>query len=797
MAHEGKKLYEFGPFRLDAEKRLLLRDDEPVPLQLKAFETLLVLVRNSQQVVLKDELMKAVWPDTFVEESNLAQNIFVLRKTLAASSGPEGPQRYIATIPGRGYRFAEKVQVVDGAVEETLVIERHTRSHLVIEEAAALAPLPSRRRSLRTFVLSGVVAALIIATTIVFYIRRASKLTEKDTIVLADFANSTGDPVFDGALRQGLSAQLEQSPFLNLLSDQRIAQTLSLMTQPKDVRLSPELAREVCQRTASAAVLDGAIAEIGTRYLLTLKATSRATGDSLASTEAEASDKNHVLDALSKVATEIRGKLGESLATVQKFDVALPQATTPSLEALKALSAGEKFLYRREAASAPPYFQRALELDPNFATGYVKLGLTYYTLSEPGRARECFAKAFALKEHTSERERMAIAALYYAYATGELERAIQELQQEVEIYKIAPAYNALGDLYARVGQYDKSADSAHILLELDPDGKFGFVNLGLADLALQNFDGVRQVVQRAQARGVDTYLLHDDLYTISFLQADSAGMAEQQRWFSSQPVYENQGLALEAFTAAYVGRVNKARQLTRSAVDSAERADNKEDAAIYEASGALQQAAYGNSPEARQSALEALKLAPGNPSVVVQAALAFADIGETAQARELAQEMDKRFPLDTQLQQLGLPAIEAQLQLRQRQPELALNTLRRGLLIEFANTTFSSINASCLYPTYMRGQAYLATGQGAAAAAEFQKILDHRGIVGNCWTGALARLGSARANGLQSGASKGADADAARLRALAAYRDFLALWKDADPDIPVYLQAQAEYRKLQ
>jgi eukaryotic-like serine/threonine-protein kinase len=797
MTNQGKELYEFGPFRLDAEKRLLLRDDQPVPLQLKAFETLLVLVRNSQQVMLKDDLMNAVWPDTFVEESNLTQNIFVLRKTLAASGGPEGHQRYIATIPGRGYRFAEKVQVIGGE-ENELVIERHTQSRLVIEErATALAALPRPRGSLRTFAISGAVVALIVTATAVFYIRPTPKLTEKDTIVLADFANSTGDPVFDGSLRQGLSVQLEQSPFLNLLSDQRIAQTLSLMTQPKDARLSPESAREVCQRTGSAAVLDGAIAEIGTRYLLTVRAINCTTGDSFASAEAQASDKNHVLDALSKVATEIRSKLGESLATVQNFDVTLAQATTPSLEALKALSVGEKFLYQREAASAPPYFQRALELDPNFAMAYVKLGLTYYTLSEPGRARECFARAFTLKEHTSEREKMEIAALYYAYATGELVRAIQELQQEVEIYKIAPAYNALSDLYARVGQYDKSADSARMLLALDPGSKFGFVNLAWANLALQNFVAVQEAVERAQARGLDTYLLHDDLYTVNFLQADSAGMAGQQKWFSSQRVYENQGLALEAFTAAYVGHVNRARELTRSAIESAVRVDNKEDAAMYGASGALQEAVYGNSAEARQSASEALKLAPGNPSVAVQAALAFAVIGESARARELAQEMDKRFSLDTQLQRLGLPAIEAQLQLGRREPELALNTLRPGLSVEFANTTFSSINASCLYPTFIRGQAYLATGQGAAAAAEFQKILDHKGIVGNCWTGALAHLGVARANTLQEKTSQGADADAARVRALAAYKDFFSLWKDADPDIPILKQTKAEYAKLQ
>jgi len=518
MSSQGKQLYEFGPFRLDPEKRVLLREKQPVPLQLKAFETLLVLVRNSEQVVLKDDLMKAVWPDTFVEESNLAQNIFVLRKTLG---GTVGDHRYIVAIPGRGYRFAEKARLISEE-EESLVVESHSRTRVVIDESfqdaekAAITPERAARGTLWKVVFGATMLVVVVAAGSYWYLRRPPKLTDKDMLVLADFANTTGDPVFDGALRQGLSVQLEQSPFLNVLSNQRIAQTLSLMTQPKDSRLSPELAREVCQRTASTAVLDGTIAQIGTRYLLTLTAINCSTGDMLASAEAKADDKDHVLDALGTVASDIRPKLGESLATVRKFDVTLRQATTSSLEALKALTVGEKFLYQKDTASAVPYFQRALELDPNFAMAYMQLGITYYSLSEPGRAKECFAKAFLLREHTSEREKLQIASAYYGHVTGEIDKAIQALQEVIEIYKHSSSYNGLTDLYARLGQYEKSADAARMLLTLDSYKNFGFVGLALDDMALQNFSGARQIIQQAQARAVDSYFLHIELYTLSF-----------------------------------------------------------------------------------------------------------------------------------------------------------------------------------------------------------------------------------------------------------------------------------------
>jgi len=800
MPNKTRHLYEFGPFRLDPDHRLLLRENQPVPLQPKAFDILLVLIEKSEKVVLKDDLLKTVWPDTFVEESNLAQNIFVLRKTLGASGGD---RRYIVTHPGRGYSFVEKVMVVPDGVpegagqeEESLVVESHTRSRLVIEERSGpLLALQTKGRKLR-WVLVSVAAAAAIVLMAYFLLARKPRIADRDMIVLADFANQTDDPVFDDTLKTALGIALEQSPFLNTLSDNRVRRILRLMARPADTKITRDVAREICQRAGGKAYIAGSIAQLGTQYVLTLEALNCQSGDTMAERQVAAASKEKVLDALGGATTKLRSALGESLATVQKFDAALPQATTSSLEALKAYSLGEKFFYRRDLASAPAYFQRALELDPNFAMAYVQLGLSYYSLGQPGRAREYFAKAISLQRRTSEIEKMKINGLYYAYATGELDKAIQALQQEVEIYKISPAYNALSDLYTRIGQYENSADAAHKLLSLDPSDQFGYGSLALDDLALQNFSGTRQIVQQAQARAVDNYFLRMYLYTVAFLQVDAGGMTEQQQWFASHSEYENYGLALTADTEAYFGHLNKARELTRLAAESAVRADNKENAAMYRANGALREAAYGNPVEAKQSAAQALELSPGSPGVAVQAALAFAMTGERARAVSLVQELNKRFPLETQLQSLGLPAIEAQLQLARRNPDLALNTLRAGLPIEFANATFSTNNTSCLYPTYIRGQAYLAVGQGSAAAAEFQKIMDHSGIVWNCWTGALAHLGMARANALQEKESKGADADAARVRALAAYTDFLTLWKDAEPEIPILVQAKTEYAKL-
>jgi eukaryotic-like serine/threonine-protein kinase len=627
-----------------------------------------------------------------------------------------------------------------------------------------------------------------------YFARKAQALTEKDTIVLSDFTNTTGDAIFDDTLKTALNVSLRQSPFLNVLSDSEVAKNLKLMTRPADTKLTPGLARELCQRAGSKAYLAGTIGSLGSEYVLGLKAVNCRSGDTLAEEQLTAAAKEKVLDTLGEAASKLRGELGESLATVQKLDVPLEQATTSSLEALQAFSLGVKALNEKGAAAALPYHQRAIQLDPNFAIGYRTVGNDYSSLGELGRASEYYTKAFQLREHASEREKLVIAAEYYAGVTGELDKAAQTYQEEIESYpRVGGAYVNLGIVYSEQGQYEKAVEVTRQALRLAP-GENNYGNLANFTLALQRFDETRQVIHEAQARKLDNFILRNALYALAFLGSDSAAMAEQQRWFAGKPE-ENSGLALASDTEAYGGHVGKARELTKRAVDSAIRADSKENGAIWQAIAAQWKAAYGNPVDARQSAAEALKLVPASQGVEVEAALAFTMAGDTPRAESLAQDLGKRYPLDTQMQSLWLPAIQAQVALNKKNPAAALNTLQAASPIELGLIPFVA-NISCLYHVYVRGEAYLATGQGSAAAAEFQKILDHSGIVWNCWTGALARLGVARANALQAKTSQGADADAARVRALAAYKDFLSLWKDADPDIPILKEAKAEYAKL-
>ena len=639
--------------------------------------------------------------------------------------------------------------------------------------------------------------ALLIAGGLYYRSHQSKRLTEKDTIVLTDFANSTGDTIFDDTLKTALNVSLRQSPFLNVLSDSQVAKTLQQMTRPAGTKLTPEVARELCLRAGNKAYIAGSIGSLGSEYVLGLKAVNCQSGDTLAEEQMTAASKEKVLDALGGAASKLRGELGESLATVQKFDVPLAEATTSSLDALKAYSLGIKASNEKGSAAAVPYDQRAIELDPNFAIGYWAVGSDYFSLGELRRASEYFTRAFQLREHASERERLTIAANYYRDVTGELDKAVQTYQEEIESYpRVAGEYGNLGVAFALQGQYDKAAEITRQAVRLKPDSGDAAGNLADYTLALQRFDETRQIIHEAQARKLDDLVMRDALYALAFLGADSAGMAEQQQWFAGKPDYENFGLALASDTEAYGGHLGKARELTKRAVDSAIRADSKETGAIWQANAALQQAAYGNATEARQSAAEALELAPASQGVESEAALAFAMAGDTARAESLAQDLGKRFPLDTQMQSLWLPAIQSQLALDRKSPASALNALRAASPIELGLIPFGN-NVSCLYHVYVRGEAYLAAGQGSAAGAEFQKILDHSGIVCNCWTGALAHLGVARANALQSRTSQGADADAARVRALAAYQDFLTLWKDADPDIPILKQAKAEYVKLQ
>jgi tetratricopeptide (TPR) repeat protein/predicted Ser/Thr protein kinase len=657
------------------------------------------------------------------------------------------------------------------------------------------APVRSGRATLG-WIFAAIVLTAALAAGLYYRFHRSKPLTDKDTIVLADFANSTGDAIFNDTLKTALTVSLRQSPFLNALSDNQVAATLQLMTRPASTKLTPEIAREVCQRARTKAYIAGSIGSLGSEFVLGLKAVNCENGDTLAEKQVTAASKEKVLDALGEAASKLRTELGESLATVQKFDVPLAHSTTSSLEALKAFSLGKAYDEKGITASVP-YVQRALELDPNFAMAYDEQGENYYSLGQVGRASEYFAKAFQLRENTSEREKLEIAASYYRVVTGEVDKAVQTYQQEIESYPRGDAaYFKLGVAYSLQGQYEKARHVTRQGLRLAPNDVAWYENLSNFGLALQRFDEARQITKEAQALRVDDVVLHNALYALAFLGSDSAAMAVQRQWYAGKPEYESFGFALASDTEAYGGHLSKARELTKRAVDSAIRADSKENGAVWQANAALEQAAYGKSTEARQSAAAALKLAPESPGVESETALAFAIAGDAARAESLAQDLGKRFPLDTQMQSLWLPAIQAQLALDKKNPPAALNALQAASPIELGQINFVA-NISCLYHVYVRGEAYLAAGQGKEAAAEFQKIIDHSGIVWNCWTGALAHLGVARANALQARTAQGADADAARVRALGAYKDFLTLWKDADSDTPILKQAKAEYGKLQ
>jgi serine/threonine protein kinase/Flp pilus assembly protein TadD len=647
------------------------------------------------------------------------------------------------------------------------------------------------------FVPTALLVALVLAGALYLRSRKtAARLTDQDTVVLADFTNSTGDAVFDDTLKTALGVALRQSPFLTLLSEGKVSATLQQMTRP-GAKLTPELAREVCQRSGSKAYISGAIGSLGSDYVIGLKAVNCQNGDTLAQQQVTAASKEKVLDSLGEAAAKLRTEMGESLATVQKFDVPLAQATTSSLEALKAYSLGSKAGYEKGPAAALPFDQRAIELDPNFASGYGAVGVDYHNLGEAGRASQYYTKAFELRDRASEREKLGITGDYYSNVTGELEKAAQTFQQQIALYpRWSTPYGNLATVYAALGQYEKAVAITKQGMAIDPGRVTWDENLVNFALAQQKFDEARRIIREAQTRNTDDLAFHDAQYALAFLAGDAAGMPEQLKWYAGKPEYENFGLALAADTEAYGGRLRKARELTKAAVASAIRADSKESGAIWQAIAAQREAAFGNAPEARQAAAEALKLAPSSQGVGSEAALAFALAGDAPKAEALVQDIEKRFPLDSQIQSQWLPAIRAQLALNRKDSGAALIELQASSPLELGGIPFI-LNGSCLYPVYMRGEAYLAAGQGKAAAAEFQKILDHSGLVWNCWTGSMARLGVARANAVEFKSAQGADADAARVRALRAYQDFLAVWKDADVEVPVMKQAKSELENLQ
>jgi serine/threonine protein kinase/tetratricopeptide (TPR) repeat protein len=628
-----------------------------------------------------------------------------------------------------------------------------------------------------------VVVIVVVAGGVYWRSRQSAKLTEKDTIVISDFANSTGDAAFDDTLKQALTTELGQSPFLNILSDQKVTDTLKMMGRQPNERLSKDVTREICQRTASAAMLTGAIGQIGSHYNLVLNAVNCSTGDLLASVQTEIEDKNRVLSGLGQLGTRMREKLGESLTTIQKYDKPLEQATTSSLDALKAYSQGVK---SQDPAAAISYHKRAIELDPNFATAWLALGITYSNLGETGISNEYFTKAYTLRDRVSDRERFRIEGDYHLFVTGDAEKAQQTYEQWVQAYpRDFIAYTDLGIAYIAIAQWDKALAATLESHRLNPDNTVSYGNL-VDDYAFANrLDEAKAAYESAMKQKLETGDLHRGRYGIAFLEGDSAEMARQVALAAAKPDSADMLLSEASDTEGYFGRLGKARDLSRKAVAAAERDNRKETAAMWQADSALREAEFGNRDKARQDAAAAWSLAPIH-DVQIIGALALARAGDVAPAESLAAELSKRFPEDTYLHYYWLPIIRATNAISRKSPNDAIRFLEDTRKYELGQSLPQVEVGGLLYPVYVRGEAYLAMGRGSDAAREFQKFLDNRSVVQNWLLGALAHLGLGRAYALQG--------DTAKSRA--AYQDFLALWKDADAEIPILIAAKSEYAKL-
>jgi eukaryotic-like serine/threonine-protein kinase len=621
-----------------------------------------------------------------------------------------------------------------------------------------------------------------------FYLHGKPKLTDRDTIVLADFNNTTGDPVFDGTLRQGLAIGLGESPFLSLISEEQVQRVLPLMGQPKDARLTPQLAREICERTGGAAFLESSIAPLGSQYVLSLRAKTCHSGDVLDEEQVQAAKKEDVLNALSQITRRFRTRMGESLTTVENHDTPLAEATTPSLEALKAYSAGLKVSRSGGDAAGVPFLKRAIEIDPKFAMAYASLGLMYSAIGESVLSAESTRKAYEFRDRASDNERFFITFNYHRDVTGNLETALQTLEvwartypRDVNAHGLMSGFSSQG-----TGRYQKSIQEAGIALGLDPELTPAYVNQAFSNFYLDRLPEAEAAIQRFSERKVEVAELFVLRYHLAFLKGDRAGMDREAALASGKTGMEDWMLHSQALVAARSGQLEAARRLSRRAVDLARQAGERERSAVFAAGAAVWEGWFGNTLEARRSALAALELSRGR-DVEYGAAFALALSGDLSRSQALANDLERRFPEDTSVRFSYLPALRGLIGLNRGESQNSIERLQMAIPYDFAVPGISFFGFyGALYPVYVRGEAYLAKQQGNEAAAEFQKILDHRGLVLADPVGAMTRLQLARAFALSGNKNK----------ARAAYQDLLSLWKYADPDIPILKQANAEYARL-
>jgi DNA-binding winged helix-turn-helix (wHTH) protein/tetratricopeptide (TPR) repeat protein len=779
---------------MDPDRQVLYRENQLVPITPKAFETLLALVRRSREVVSKEELLKEVWPDSFVEESNLSQNIFLLRKALGDTAEN---RQYIVTLPGRGYRFAAPVRAVTEQ-GEALIAQARTRTQIVIEENEAetnspLRALPVSRkpRSGHAILLSLAVVAVMLALGAFLFVRsrRPANLAEKNSILVADFVNKTGDPVFDDTLRQGMEVQLEQSPSLSLVSEDRIRQALELMGKAADTRLTGEIAREVCERNASYAVLEGSIKPLGGNYVLDLHSIDCRTGETIDDQQVQVVRKEDALDAVTRMARGFRARAGESAAALQKHDTPLAEATTSSLEALKAYSLGWKINLQQGDEPSIPYFQRAVEIDPRFAMAYASLALTYGSSGSSQLATENITRAYELRDRVSDKERFFITAYYFGRATGNQEKAKQVCDQWARTYplELLPHSFLAGFIDPVLANYRGAVEEARKTVELSPDASLGYYMLGYNSLYLNDLQGAESAVRMARERKADQVRMATLHFDLAYLKGDAAGMRQEVEMAQAHTETQDWIVDRQAFAAASEGRLKEAIDLSRRAAALALQAGRREQAAVFEARAALWQAFFGGPVEAKRTADGALTLGGGNREVHYGAALALALSGDSAKAEKLANAMEKLYPEDTSVRFNYLPVIRAVVAMQRGKPQQAIDALQGSVPYEMGSPRSSQTAfLGALYPVFFRGQALLAAGKGAVAANEFQKVLGHRGIMAGDPVWVLARIGLARAYALSGESAK----------AQAEYREFFALWKNADPDNRILKQAEAQAGSL-
>jgi len=619
------------------------------------------------------------------------------------------------------------------------------------------------------------------------YKTRHHSLTATDMVVVADFANSTGDPVFDGTLKQALLVQLSQSPFLNVLSDQKIAQALRLMGHSPSDQLTPDIAREVCQRTQSKAMLAGSIASLGNEYVIGLKAVNCDSGDAFAQGQSTATGKERVLKAVDEVATNIREKLGESSSSVQNLDTPLEQITTPSLEALKACTVGYRTMSSKSAADSIPFFQHAIELDPKFGTAYAALGAAYGNMGEYGLSAENIRKAYEFRDRVSPRERFYISARYFDAVTGELEKAEQNYKLWIQNYpRDAGPHVNLGVIYSQLGQNEAAVTEFQEATRVDSSWGLPWADLIAGEVSLGHIDAAKEAFRQAVVRKVDGDAAHLSMYAIGFLQSDTAEMQNQLAWAAGKAGVEDNFLSIESDSEAFYGRLAKANASTARAVQLARTNDQKETAALWQLNGAVREAEFGNAERARQEIAQAEALASSR-DLQILAALGLATSGDSRRAEQMADKLEKENATNTVLINYWLPTIRAKIEIERNDPDKAVALLDKSVPFELGAPIPTPIVGTFLYPAYVRGEAFLALHRGSDAAAEFQKFIRYRDAVANCPLGALAHLQIGRAYAMAGDSAK----------AKAAYLDFLTLWKDADPDIPILKQAKAEYAKLQ